>query len=383
MIRSSQRVAEIKPYYFATKLKAIAALNADGADIINLGIGSPDLSPPDEALETLTQSLTVNAVHQYQSYYGLPQLREAIRDFYLRYYTTQVNGIDHILPLIGSKEGIMHISMAYLDPGDQVLIPNPGYPSYAACTQLAGGQPISYNLSAANGWSPDISSLETLDLTRVKLMWINSPHMPTGSIIPTETLEALIAFAHKHSILLCHDNPYAFILNDQPTSLLSLPLADQCVIELFSMSKAFNMAGWRVGAVISTPKLLDPIIRFKSNMDSGMFKAVQLAAVAALKCEPTWFDSLNATYQSRKEIAYNILDSINCEYTKDQSGMFVWAKHPQLTGRQLSDQILAESRVFITPGFIFGDQGSDYVRLSLCSPINRLEEAHQRIIESL
>jgi len=382
MIRSSDRVSEIKPYYFATKLKAIAALNASGADIINLGIGSPDLPPPALALETLTDSLKVNAAHQYQSYYGLPALRQSIIDFYERYLDTHVNGIDHVLPLIGSKEGIMHISMAYLNPGDQVLVPNPGYPSYASCTQLAGGEPVYYNLTADNGWSPDIEALRSLDLTRVKLMWINSPHMPTGAVIPQETLEALVAFAHEHSILLCHDNPYAFILNEEPTSLLSIPQAESCVVELLSMSKAFNMSGWRVGAVIGTPRLLDPIIRFKSNMDSGMFKPVQLAAAAALRSDQSWFDSLNATYRKRKQIAYNILDSINCKYTTDQSGMFVWAKHDTLSGREVSDKVLDESRVFITPGFIFGDQGSDYVRVSLCSPIDRLEAAHQRIITS-
>lgn len=382
MIKPSERVIDIKPYYFATKLKEIAALNVKGADILNLGIGSPDLLPPSAAIDILKGSLSVNGAHQYQSYYGIPELRKAIIEFYQTHYHTQVNGIDHVLPLIGSKEGIMHISMAYLNKGDQVLVPNPGYPSYASCAKLAGGEPVYYNLNEDNGWVPDIEALSKLDLSRVKLMWINSPHMPTGSVIPINKLEALVAFAYKHSLLLCHDNPYAFILNNDPTSLLSIPNAESCVIELFSMSKAFNMSGWRVGAVIGTPSLLDPIIRFKSNMDSGMFKPIQLAAATALKCEQSWFDSLNNTYTKRKEVAYKILNSLGCKYRTDQCGMFVWAKHDTLSGREVSDLVLDKSRVFITPGFVFGDQGNDYIRVSLCNTIERLESAHQRIIDN-
>jgi len=383
MIRPSDRVSDIQPYYFATKLKEIAELNENGAKVINLGIGSPDLNPPESAVETLKSSLKVNAAHQYQSYYGLPELRQAFIDFYQQHYMTRIESIQNVLPLIGSKEGIMHISMAYLNQGDKVLVPNPGYPAYSACTQLAGGLPLHYNLDGKNNWIPDLDKIKQLDLTDVKLMWINSPHMPSGSVIPKETLSDLISFACEHNILLCHDNPYAFILNDEPQSIMSLRGATDCCLELFSLSKAFNMSGWRIGALIGDPRLLDPIIRFKSNMDSGMFKPMQLAAVSALMSDQSWFDNLNATYRKRKETVHQILDSLRCKYNETQSGLFVWAQHPILTGRELSDKILADAKVFITPGFIFGDQGRASIRISLCNTVEVLNNAHQRILQTL
>jgi len=383
MIRPSDRVSDIQPYYFATKLKEIAKLNENGAKVINLGIGSPDLNPPESAVETLKSSLKVNAAHQYQSYYGLPELRQAFIDFYQQHYMTRIESIQHVLPLIGSKEGIMHISMAYLNQGDKVLVPNPGYPAYSACTQLAGGLPLHYNLDGKNNWIPDLDKIKQLDLTDVKLMWINSPHMPSGSVIPKETLSDLISFACEYNILLCHDNPYAFILNDEPQSIMSLRGATDCCLELFSLSKAFNMSGWRIGALIGDPSLLDPIIRFKSNMDSGMFKPMQLAAVSALMSDQSWFDNLNATYRKRKETVHQILDSLRCKYNENQSGLFVWAQHPILSGRELSDKILADAKVFITPGFIFGDQGRTSIRISLCNTVEVLNNAHQRILQTL
>jgi len=383
MIRPSDRVSDIQPYYFATKLKEIAKLNENGAKVINLGIGSPDLNPPESAVETLKSSLKVNAAHQYQSYYGLPELRQAFIDFYQQHYMTRIESIQHVLPLIGSKEGIMHISMAYLNQGDKVLVPNPGYPAYSACTQLAGGLPLHYNLDGKNNWIPDLDKIKQLDLTDVKLMWINSPHMPSGSVIPKETLSDLISFACEYNILLCHDNPYAFILNDEPQSIMSLRGATDCCLELFSLSKAFNMSGWRIGALIGDPSLLDPIIRFKSNMDSGMFKPMQLAAVSALMSDQSWFDNLNATYRKRKETVHQILDSLRCKYNENQSGLFVWAQHPILSGRELSDKILADAKVFITPGFIFGDQGRASIRISLCNTVEVLNNAHQRILQTL
>lgn len=382
MINASNRVSGVRSYYFARKLKEIADLKASGVDVINLGIGSPDMTPPKAAIDGLTEALTVSNVHQYQSYYGLPELKEAFSQFYQKHYSVSVNAADSILPLIGSKEGIMHISMAYLNPGDEVLVPNPGYPAYRMCTELAGGKSRFYNLSEENNWQIDLEALKSEDLSKVKILWLNSPHMPTGAVSSTDELEKVVQFGRDHNILICHDNPYAFILNNTPTSIFNVSSIEDNVLELTSLSKSHNMSGWRVGAVVGKSDLLDPIIRFKSNMDSGMFKAVQLAATQALQVGQEWYDDLNNEYRKRREVAYQIMDALNCKYSSENVvGLFVWAKIPdgKESGEVLTDQILDDTGVFITPGMVFGTQGHEYIRLSLCSPISTLSMALERI----
>lgn len=379
-IAPSDKLSLVKTYYFARKLKEIAELNSAGHDIINLGIGSPDLAPPNIVPLTLTQSLSLPKANQYQSYYGLPQLREAFSDFYGKHFDTSLNPANEILPLIGSKEGIMHIAMSFLDPGDEVLIPNPGYPAYKMTTLLAGGVPKFFSLTSESHWMPDFETIEKEDLTNVKLMWVNYPNMPTGQKGNKELFRKLIAFGLKHNILICHDNPYAFILNEEPLSILSLPDAKKTAIELTSLSKCFNMAGWRVGAVLGSSEYLNHIIKFKSNMDSGMFMPMQLAAAAALRVEPEWFINLNEVYNTRRTVVWKIYDALGIGYSKEGAGLFVWGKVPTGLGETWSDKLLGQAKVFITPGFIFGDNGSEYIRISLCSPVEKLEEAYGRII---
>jgi aspartate/methionine/tyrosine aminotransferase len=379
MISPSNRVSGVRSYYFARKLKEIAELRESGVDVINLGIGSPDMAPPQIAIDGLTESLSVEKAHQYQSYYGLPELREAFASFYHQQFQVSINAKDQVLPLIGSKEGIMHISMAYLNPGDEVLVPNPGYPAYQMCTELAGGTPRFYNLSRNNNWQIDLKELAKQDLTKVKILWINSPHMPTGAVSSNEEMKAVVQFGRDHNILICHDNPYAFILNDKPQSIFNACSIDDNILELTSLSKSHNMSGWRVGALVGKSKLLDPVIRFKSNMDSGMFKPVQLAAANALGVKQEWYDTINAKYKTRRTIAYQIMDAINCEYSIDAAGMFVWAKVNNESGEALSDRLLQDVGVFLTPGMVFGTQGESYIRLSLCSPVDVLTQALNRI----
>lgn len=380
IIPTANRLGETKEYYFSSKLRELATLRAAGKDIINLGIGSPDLPPAPEVIATLAESAARPDTHGYQAYAGLPVLREAFAGWYDRYFDVELDPTTEILPLIGSKEGIMHISMAFLNPGDEVLVPNPGYPTYRSATELAGGVIRDYRLNDDSNWLPDLAALEASDLSKVKVMWVNYPHMPTGTAAPEGFFEALVAFARRNEILLCNDNPYAFILTDSRKSLLSVPGAKEVVVELSSLSKAQNMAGWRVGAVAGAAEYLESIIRFKSNMDSGMYRPLQEAAAVALNLGPAWYESLNAHYRRRREIAFKIMDALNCVYRTDQVGLFVWAKCPAgKDGYRVSDDALYAKDVFLTPGGIFGDEGAGYVRISLCSTEERLKEALERL----
>jgi len=378
----SNRLEGIGEYYFATKLREIAELNKAGKQIINLGIGSPDLPPHPDVIKTLQEEAAKDNVHAYQSYNGSPVLREAIAEWYKKYY--EVDNIDpakEILPLLGSKEGIMHICMTYLNQGDQVLIPNPGYPTYTSAVKLAGGTPLYYELTAENNWAPDFDNLEKSDLSKVKLMWVNYPQMPTGQQPNKLLFEKLVAFGKQHHILICHDNPYAFILNDHPESLLAIEGAKEVVIELNSLSKSQNMAGWRVGMLIAGEDRVNEILRFKSNMDSGMFLPVQLAAAKALSLDKSWYDSVNKIYTERREKVFELLDLLDCTFSKTQVGMFVWAKIPAIykDGYALSDKVLYDANVFITPGGIFGTAGNNYIRVSLCGSMEKFNEAIKRV----
>ncbi|MEO1625219.1 MAG: aminotransferase class I/II-fold pyridoxal phosphate-dependent enzyme [Bacteroidota bacterium] len=380
-IKPASRIAQIKEYYFSTKLKEIARLRESGKDIINLGIGSPDLMPSYHAIDVLVNESKSSDNHKYQSYIGIPELRQAFANWYQRFFEVELDPKGEILPLIGSKEGIMHISMTYLEAGDQVLIPNPGYPAYRSAALLAGAEVLEYKLDADRDWMPDLDALEQQDLSRVKIMWINYPHMPTGTKASRSFFERLIAFARKHHILLCNDNPYSFILNDEPMSLLSVEGAMEVALELNSLSKSHNMAGWRIGMLAGDRERLATILRFKSNMDSGMFRPMQLAAVSALNNPASWYKSLNEIYQRRRQKAFELLDLLGCRYQKDQCGLFVWAAVPSAyeNGYQLSDEILYQHDVFLTPGGIFGSQGDAYVRVSLCNKQSTFEEVLQRL----
>lgn len=380
-IQTASRLNGIGEYYFSQKLREIDTLNKEGKAIINLGIGSPDLPPHPEVIKTLQEEAAKPNVHAYQNYKGSPVLRTAMANWYSTWYGVELNPDAEILPLIGSKEGIMHICMTYLDAGDQALIPNPGYPTYSSAVKLSGGEPVSYELVEALNWEPDLDALEKTDLSRVKLMWVNYPHMPTGQVPSAEFYTRLIAFAKKHQILICHDNPYSFILNEHPASLLAIPGAMDVVVELNSLSKSQNMAGWRVGMLAGKKDRIDEIIRFKSNMDSGMFLPVQLAAAKALQLGADWYASVNAVYRKRREKVFELLDLLQAEYNTDQVGMFVWAKIPVTyqDGYALSDAVLYGAQVFITPGGIFGSAGNGFIRVSLCSPEEKLEQAIARI----
>lgn len=380
----SARLEGIGEYYFSQKLREIEALNREGRQIINLGIGSPDLAPHPAVIEELTKQSARTDVHAYQSYKGSPVLRQAIAEWYDRSYKVRLDAGTEILPLIGSKEGIMHICMTYLNEGDAVLVPNPGYPTYRSAVKLAGGSVLEYELKESMNWQPSIESLEEqLASTdkKVKLIFINYPHMPTGAIASADFFQTLIDFARKHDMLIVHDNPYSFILNDNPASLLSIDGAKDVAIELNSLSKSHNMAGWRVGMICGAKQRIDEIIRFKSNMDSGMFLPAQLAAAKALSLGPDWHEKLNTIYRQRREKVYELLDTIGAAYTKDQVGMFVWAKKPDnfQSGYAVSDEILYGANVFLTPGGIFGSAGENYIRISLCTPLEKLDAALNRI----
>ena len=380
-INTSKRLEGIGEYYFSQKLREIDELNNQGKNIINLGIGSPDLPPHPAVVKVLQEEAEKTNTHAYQNYKGSPLLRKAIADWYATWYDVQLNADSEILPLIGSKEGIMHICMTYLNEGYEALIPNPGYPTYSSAVKLAGGKAIPYELTEANHWQPDFEALEKTDLSKVKLLWVNYPHMPTGQL-PTKTLfEKIVAFAKKHNILVCHDNPYSFILNETPMSLLSVDGAREVAIELNSLSKSQNMAGWRVGMLCGAKERIDEILRFKSNMDSGMFLPVQLAAAKALGLGKEWYDEINDIYTKRREKVFELLILLNCQFSKTQVGMFVWAKIPATykTGYQLSDDVLYNANVFITPGGIFGSAGDGYIRVSLCGSVEKFEEAIKRM----
>lgn len=378
---TSKRLEGIGEYYFSQKLREIDELNKQGKNIINLGIGSPDLPPHPDVIKTLQEEAARPSTHAYQNYKGSPLLRNAIADWYHTWYHVKLDPDTEILPLIGSKEGIMHICMTYLNEGDEALIPNPGYPTYSSAVKLAGGKAVAYELTEANNWEPDFEALEKTDLGKVKLLWVNYPHMPTGQL-PTHALfEKIVAFGKKHHILICHDNPYSFILNEAPASLLSVEGAKEVVIELNSLSKSHNMAGWRVGMLCGARERIGDILRFKSNMDSGMFLPVQLAAAKALHLGKEWYEGINAIYAKRREKVFELLTVLNCEFSKTQVGMFVWAGIPEnyKNGYELSDHVLYHSNVFITPGGIFGNAGDGYIRVSLCGSIEKFEEAIKRI----
>lgn len=381
MMTPAKRLEQINEYYFSQKLREIETLNQQGEPVINLGIGSPDLPPHDDVIEILRDGSVSASVHAYQSYKGSKTLRTAMAAWYLRWYGVELDPDTEILPLIGSKEGILHLCMTYINEGDEVLVPNPGYPTYRSAVSLAGGRYRDYNLEEKNGWMPDFDELERSNLENVKMMWVNYPHMPTGQLPTRELFERLVAFGKKHNILICHDNPYSFILNQNPMSLLSVEGAKEVAVELNSLSKSHNMAGWRVGMLCGAKERINDVLRFKSNMDSGMFLPLQLAAARALELGQEWHDGLNAVYEKRREKAFQLLDLLQCTYSREQAGMFVWAGLPSSfsTGYELSDGLLHRSRVFITPGGIFGPAGNRYVRVSLCSPEEKITEAIERI----
>jgi len=384
-IQLANRLNGIGEYYFSKKLAEIAELNKQGQTVINLGIGSPDMPPHPDVIETLQEESAKPNVHAYQSYKGAEALRKAFSEWYKKWYGVELDPASEVLPLIGSKEGIMHICMTYLNEGDEALIPNPGYPTYRSAVQLAGGKCVEYKLKEENNWEIDFDELQKKDLSKVKLMWVNYPQMPTGQLPTRELFEKIIAFAKKNNILVCHDNPYSFILNENPTSLLSVDGSKDVVVELNSLSKSHNMAGWRVGVLCGAKERVDEVLRFKSNMDSGMFLPLQLAAAKALTLEKDWYDEVNAVYKKRRSKAYELLDLIGCIYSKDQAGMFLWAKIPNKyrDAFELSDEILYNSRVFITPGGIFGSEGNNFLRVSLCAKEEVFENAIQRIKNNL
>jgi len=367
MIQKADRLSNVKEYYFSKKLREVAALRKKGKEIINMAIGSPDLPPPDAVIKALNETTNTKGAHQYQSYQGIPELREAIANFYLKHYRVSLNPYREILPLMGSKEGIMYISMAFLNKGDSVLIPDPGYPSYASVSNLMQANIISYNLNASNNWLPDYKEIEKQDLSGVKMMWLNYPNMPTGTNATKEQFTKAVAFAKKHDIMLVNDNPYSFILNDNPLSLLETEGAQDVAIELNSLSKTFNMAGWRVGMVVGKGEIIKSILQVKSNMDSGMYLGIQKGAIEALYSTKEWFKELNKIYFKRRKILWEIFDILDLYYNKESTGLFVWAKLPK--GRsdiEFTDQLLKEKDIFITPGSIFGKNGKEYVRASLC-----------------
>jgi aspartate/methionine/tyrosine aminotransferase len=388
MIKVSSRLNGIGEYYFSTKLREIDELNKAGHAVINLGIGSPDLPPHPTVVDTLHAEAAKANTHAYQSYKGSPIFRKAISDWYQRWYQVDVNPDTEVLPLIGSKEGIMHICMTYLEAGDAALVPNPGYPTYTSAVKLSGGEVLSYKLEAANDWHPDIHVWKKMideynasHTGTVKIIFLNYPHMPTGQLPDNALVKEIIEFAKKEQVLIVHDNPYSFILNDQPSSLFASDKNKDVVIELNSLSKSHNMAGWRVGMIVASAEHINSILRFKSNMDSGMFLPVQLAAAKALELGEEWYTSVNDVYRERKVLACELLDMLGCVYSKDQVGMFVWAAIPDSnkSGYELSDKVLTDAKVFITPGGIFGDAGDKFVRVSLCSKKEVLQQAIDRV----
>jgi len=382
MIQPATRVGEVSEYYFSRKLKEVARLNAEGRDIISLAIGSPDMPPSDETIERLCEVARRPDSHGYQPTMGTPELREAMARFYQRWYGVSLNPLTEIQPLIGSKEGILHITLAFVNVGDEVLVPNPGYPTYTSLSKLLGAKVVNYNLREDNGWQPDFDELERMDLSRVKLMWTNYPNMPTGGNARRETYERLVRFARQNDIVVVNDNPYSFILNEQPLSLLQVEGAKDCCIELNSMSKSHNMPGWRVGLCASNAQFIGWILKVKSNIDSGTFRGLQLAAAQAYDNSDEWHRQANReTYARRRSMAEQIMQTLRCTYDTQQVGMFLWGRIPSeyADAEQLTERVLHEARVFITPGFIFGSNGSRYVRISLCAKDDRMAEALNRI----
>ncbi|MGB0777756.1 MAG: pyridoxal phosphate-dependent aminotransferase [Flavobacteriaceae bacterium] len=380
MMREADRLSSVKEYYFSRKLREVAQLKASGKPIINLGIGSPDLAPAPEVIQALNEASLLHSSHGYQSYQARPELRQAMSDFYKTHFKVDLNPDNEILPMMGSKEAIMHISMAFLNPGDEVLIPNPGYPTYSSVTELVGATARVYTLNESTNWSPDLKQLAAQDLSKVKIMWVNYPNMPTGANASIALFEELVSFAKQHEILLINDNPYAFILNDNPQSLLEIEGALDHCMELNSLSKAFNMAGWRVGMLLGNAQRIKSVLKVKSNMDSGMFLGIQYGAIAALNLPNTWFEKINKVYAVRRDLAEQILDHLGCVYDKNQVGMFIWAKcGSEDQAKDLVDKLLYQYDVFITPGMIFGSTGNSYIRISLCSKEEDFKEVLKRI----
>jgi len=381
MIPQANRLQHVQEYYFSRKLREVRQLAAEGHPVINMGIGSPDLSPSPEVLQTLKDAVEEMGAHQYQSYQGLPELRQTIAAFYHRKFGVTLDPDSEVLPLMGSKEGIMHISMAFLNPGDRVLIPDPGYPTYSSVTRLVGAEPVAYALSETRSWFPDLEALEAGGLEGVRLMWVSYPHMPTGATADQDQFRELVDFARRNEILLVNDNPYSFVLSNRPLSILGTPGADGHVLELNSLSKTFNMAGWRVGMLLGAAPLLEAVLKVKSNMDSGMFYGIQKGAIAALQSGPGWFDHLDATYRRRRAGVFQIADRLGCTYDHRAVGMFVWARLPEGSpdSESFIDRLLHEKHLFVAPGTVFGPQGEGYIRFSLCVPEVKIKEALRRL----
>ena len=381
-IKPAERLSLVSEYYFSRKLKEVAQMNAEGKDIISLAIGSPDMPPSKQTIQTLCEVASRPDTHGYQPTMGTPELRKAMADFYKRWYGVELNPATEIQPLIGSKEGILHVTLAFVNPGEEVLVPNPGYPTYTSLSKILGAKVVNYDLMEDNGWQPDFEQLEKMDLSRVKLMWTNYPNMPTGGNARMETYERLVDFARKHNIVVVNDNPYSFILNDKPMSLLQVEGAKDCCIEFNSMSKSHNMPGWRVGMCATNPTFISWILKIKSNIDSGTFRGIQLAAAAALSNDEEWHHEANIeTYARRRKYAEQIMDALGCKYDPNQVGMFLWGRIPESYSNceELTERVLHEARVFITPGFIFGSKGERYVRISLCAKEEKIQAALERI----
>ena len=380
-IMPANRVQQVKEYYFSRKLKEIAELNAKGADIISLGIGGPDRPPHIDTINTLCQEAQLPNSHGYQSYVGLPELREAFSQWYKRFYNVELNSANEIQPLIGSKEGILHTTLAFVNPGDGVLLPNPGYPTYTSVSRLAEAELYTYDLTEESNWEPDFDALEKLPLDKIKLMWVNYPHMPTGKRASLELFKKLVDFGRKHNIVIVNDNPYSFILNDKPLSIFNIEGAKDIAIEMNSLSKSHNMPGWRIGMLASNPTFIQWILKVKSNIDSGQFRPMMNAAIEALKQGQEWYDDVNSTYAKRRLIAEEIMNTLGCHFDPKQSGLFLWGRIPNdaASSEALADDILYNARVFITPGFIFGSNGDRYIRISLCATEEKMNEALNRI----
>ena len=380
-ITPANRVHSVSEYYFSKKLKEVAQMNAEGKNVINLGVGSPDLPPSQQAINVLCDEAHKPDTHGYQPYIGIPELRKGFASWYKTWFNVTLDPQTEIQPLIGSKEGILHISLAFLNPGDGVLVPNPGYPTYTSVSNLVDATIVPYELKEENGWYPDFDALEKMDLSRVKLMWINYPNMPTGADATVELYQKIVDFGKRHNIIICNDNPYSFVLNESPLSILSIPGAKDICIEMNSMSKAHNMPGWRMAMLASNAQFVNWILKVKSNIDSGQFKPMQLAAVEALKAPKEWYDTMNRTYRKRRDLAGKIMQALNCSYDEKQVGLFLWGKIPpnSLGSEAMADKVLYEANVFITPGFIFGSGGNRHIRISLCCKEEMLQEALNRI----
>ena len=385
-IEPADRLSLVQEYYFSRKLKEVAQMNAEGKDIISLAIGSPDMPPSEQTIQKLCEVAKLPDAHGYQMTVGTPELRMAMADFYKRWYGVELDGKTEVLPLIGSKEGILHVTLAFVNPGDEVLVPNPGYPTYTSLSKILGAKIVNYNLREDNGWQPDFDELEKMDLSKVKLMWTNYPNMPTGGRARLETYERLVQFAKEHGFVVVNDNPYSFILSEEHLSILQVPGAKDCCIEFNSMSKSHNMPGWRVGMCLANAQFIQWIMKIKSNVDSGTFRGIQLAAAEALKNDEAWHREANIeTYSRRRQLAEQIMDVLGCTYDKDQVGMFLWGKIPEQYAdvEDLTEKVLHEARVFITPGFIFGSNGKRYIRISLCAKEDKIKTALERIKKAI